>query len=330
MKKNTCFALAAAALLAGLICRAPARCEDEAPANALLLMPSEKTAFDPRFQEFLNKNGARLTTAFPPSAFIGHVPRGLDAQLGKKYAVRVYRDKVDDMADFFKCGEKAVLAGNFWNKRFQEDPPAAPVIISHKVNQAGDEKLILRWNEIMRAVAYRLQISRDDTFARMELETVLAQNSFQLYTPFWADGVYYWRVAGRLTLNTGRFKEGAFSEAYSFSVARPPAPVNTHAPALPAAASFRRGALNWPRDPRFRYYRLQVARTRDFTAPLVDVFADTETFKTGGLPLERDTPYYMRLMGADDAGPGAWSKPSRIIIEAPVPAAKGAKKRRRG
>lgn len=329
MKKQlgTCFA--AAVLLAAALNGAPARAAEESLANALMLMPSEKTAFDTRFQDFLNRNGARFTESFPPSAFIGHVPEALDAELEKRYGVRVYRDKVDDMAEFFKCGATAVLAGNAWNKRYQEDPPQAPTVISQKVNQAGEVKLILRWNEIMKAVAYRLQISRHRTFDSIALETVLAGNSFDLYTPFWVDGVYYWRVAGLLALNNGLMRENAFSEPFSFSFSRPASRAGTAAPALPASARFKRPAISWPRHPAFKYYRLQLSAERSFGAPLVDVFTATETFKVAGLPLERETTYFMRLMGADKAGAGAWSGISEFLIESPPSTLRLLKKPRR-
>ena len=48
------------------------------------------------------------------------------------------------------------------------------------------------------------------------------------------------------------------------------------------------------------------------------MFSGTESYKVAGLPLERDTTYYMRLMGADKAGPGAWSSTSEILLESPA------------
>lgn len=328
MKKHLNLYFTAALLLAAALGPAPARADDDAPANALMLMPSENMAFDTRFQDFLNKNGARFTQSFPPYAFIGHVPEAVEEELSKKYGVKVYRAKVDDMADFFKCGASAVLAGNAWNKTFQDDPPVAPIVISHKVTRGGDVKLTLHWNEIMKAVSYRLQISPHRAFDKVALETVLAANSFDFYTPFWADGVYYWRVAGLLTLNTGAQRESDFSDTYYFSVSGSSAPALTVAPALPVSAKFKGSTLKWPKNPAFKYYRLQVAQARDFSAPLVDIFTSTESCKVAGLPLQRDTPYYMRLMGADNTSAGPWSKPSEIVIEAPGPSAKDQRKRR--
>ena len=99
---------------------------------------------------------------------------------------------------------------------------------------------------------------------------------------------------------------------------------------LPAAARFKRPALSWPKAPAFKYYRLQVSRDKDFSSPMLDVFTDTETYSVAGLPVARDTPVYMRLMGADETGAGAWSGPSEVILETPAgPPAKGRKPRRR-
>jgi len=327
MRKHLHLYFTATLLLITALCCAPTRADDESPANALMLMPSETTAFDKRFQDFLNKNGARFTQSFPPYAFIGHVPEAVEDELAKKYGVRVYRDKVDDMAEFFERGATAVLAGNAWNKTFQDDPPVAPIIISHKVTRSGDVKLTLHWNEIMKAVSYRLQISPHRTFAKVALETVLPANSFDFYTPFWAEGIYYWRVAGLLTLNRGRQRESEFSDTYYFSISGSSAPAKTAAPELPASLSVKGLKLKWQKNTAFKYYRVQIAQARTFASPLVDVFTATETCKVAGLPLERDTPYYLRLMGADNASAGPWSKPSEIVIEAPAP--KDARKRRR-
>ena len=303
----------------------PARSADDSPANALLVVPSEQTVFDKKFQDFLEKNGAKLLHSHPPSVFVGYIPRELDKRLKDIYGALVYRDRVDDWSSFARYGENAVFAVNAWNKRFVEDPPEAPLIVSSKVQQAGrgGDALMLTWNEVMKASSYRLQISTDEAFGTLALDTVLARNSYRLIPAFWKDGVYYWRVAGLLTLNTGEAKEGAFSESYSFAVSKPAraAGVKLGAPPLPGKNKFKGKPLSWASPVSFKYYRLQLSETADFEAPLLDVFTDTCTYKLSGLPVKRDTPYYMRVMGSDGAAAGDWSGVSEIIVEPPGPIA---------
>jgi hypothetical protein len=319
-------------LLVSFFFCAPARAADT-PANALLVVPSERTVFDKKFQDFLEKNGAKLLQSHPPSVFVGYIPQELDKQLKEKFGALVYRDKVDDWSSFARYGESAVFAVNAWNKRFVEDPPEAPLIVSSQVQQVGRKKdaLKLTWNEVMKASSYRLQISPTEAFETVILDTIIARNNYRLIPAFWKDGVYYWRVAGLLTLNTGEEKEGAFSEVYSFAVSKPSraAGVKLAAPPLPAKNRFKGRPLSWASPVSFKYYRLQLSETADFDVPLLDVFTDTCTYKLSGLPVKRDTPYYMRVQGSDGAAAGEWSGVSEVVIESPGPIAKDARTLRR-
>jgi len=317
----------AAALLAVFVLYGPARAADT-PANALLVVPAG-TAFDKKFQDFLEKNGAKLLHSHPPSVFVGYIPQELDKQLNEKFGAQVYRDRVDDWSSFARYGENAVYAVNAWNKRFVEDPPEAPLVVSSQVQQVGRTKdaLKLTWNEVMKATGYRLQISPDENFETVILDTILARNDYRLVPAFWKDGVYYWHVAGLLTLNTGEQKEGAFSETYSFAVSKPAraAGIKLGAPPLPAKSKFKGRPLSWASPVSFKYYRLQLSETADFDAPLLDVFTDTCAYKLSGLPVKRDTPYYMRVQGSDGASAGDWSPVSEIVIEPPGPIARDAR-----
>ena len=326
MHKKTVYLCAAAALLAVLARPLAAK---DAPANALLVVPSE-TAFDRKFQDFLDKNGAKLLQSHPPSVFVGVIPPELDKQLREKFGAEVYRDKVEDWASFARYGENAVFAVNAWNKRFLEDPPEAPLVVSSKVQKAGrGGELKLVWNEVMKAHSYRLQIALDENFEKPVLETVTQRSQYAFPTVFWPAGVYYWRVAGRMTLNTGAEAEGSYSEPYSFAISRPaqaPGP-RLAAPPLPAKASFKGRPLSWGAPRTYKFYHLQLAPTRDFAAPLVDVFTDTCAFKLSGLPVNWGETYFMRVMGSDGSATSEWSPVSEIVVEAPGPVLNDLKKR---
>ena len=299
--------------------------------NALMIVDSDSAAFNRDFQKYLADNGARVTDAFPPHAFMGYVPAGLDADLVKNYATIVYRAKIDDMSVIAKYGENAFFAVNIWNKHFVEDPPEAPLVISYKVSQLkkGDA-ITLSWNEVMRADAYKLQIASDKDFTAIALETLLKQNHYEVYPAFFSDGIYYWRVSGLLTLNGGGRKEGRFSDAYSFAVSKPAsvaAKAPLPAPILPKMMALKgRKPLGWPKNPSFRHYRMQLSETSDFSAPLLDAFTDKDFYKISGLPVEYGKPYFMRVMGSDGTSAGAWSEASAVTFDTPGPIANDVRK----
>ncbi len=189
---------------------------DGGTANALLVLPSDRTVYDLGFRAFLEKSGVKLTESYPPRVFVGYIPAGLDKELGSKYGARVYRERVDDWSSFAAYGEKAVYAVNSWNKRLLEDPPAAPLVVSLKVKKVSGGTPLLAWNEVMKAAGYRLQISRDEAFSLVLADKPLQANSYKVPPGLLPEGVYYWRVSGVVTLNNGDRREGAFSRPSSF------------------------------------------------------------------------------------------------------------------
>ena len=294
---------------------APVPAADEG-VNALLLLKSERTAFDRKFQDFLNKGGARLTDANPPYVFTGYIPETLDKDLAAKFGGTVYRARVADLAAFALYGEKAVIAVNNWNKRFLADPASAPLIISTRARKAGraGDGIELSWNEVMKAASYRLQISPAEDFSRVPFDVTVRGTSYVLYPAFWPDGVHYWRVAGRMTLNTAEERESPFSKPDSFAVSKPPRkPGQTppQPPSLPAEARFTGRELRW--EPGQPYYRLQLSYSGDFSAPVADVFTDTSSYRAAGLPLEPGGEYFMRVMASDGYSASAWSAPGSFI-----------------
>ena len=301
--------------------------------NALLIVDSPATASGREFREYLADNGARIMHSYPPHAFLGFVPEELDGVLAADYDTEVYRAKIEDMTALSRYGENVFFAANAWNKRFPADAPQAPVVSSmDQQAPKNGEAIILTWDEIMKADAYRLQISPDRAFSSITLETILARNSFEVYPAFFSGGVYYWRVAGLLTLNTGERREGGFSEASSFTVSKPSraaAKSPMPAPASSPDARLKSGAVSWAPNPVLKRYRLQISPTADFASPVVDVFTDREIYKLSGLPLARDTTYYMRLMGSDGSSGGTWSGVSEIVLENPGPVLNDVRRPRR-
>jgi hypothetical protein len=292
--------------------------------NALLLVDSAATASGREFRKYLADNGVRILNSYPPHAFLGYVPASLDSVLATDYGAAVYRTRIADPASLSGYGENTLFAVSIWNKRFADDVPGAPqAAAGFRVQQAPKkgEATVLSWGEMMKADGYRLQISPDSGFGSLTLETRLTRNSFEVYPAFFRNGVYYWRVSGLMTLNTGERREGPFSEAFSFTISKPsqPAKAPLPAPALPGNSRLKSATLFWDGNPAFKRYRLQISPTADFASPVLDVFTNITAYKLSGLPLARETTYYMRIMGADDSSGGTWSGASEIVLENPGP-----------
>lgn len=298
----------------------PARSGSETGMNALLVINSRTEAFDKDFQRYLADNGARIIRAFPPHAFIGCVPEALDKPLADRYGARVYRSKIDDLTPLARYGGEVFRAVNEWNKHLQEDPQEAPLVISHKVLQAKKgAAIVLSWNSVMKAAEYRLEIARDAGFGEIVVKTSPAANRYELYPAFFEDGVYYWRVAGLLTLNSGATVRSRFSETFSLPVSKTaPGAAAVPAPRLPKSIVVKGGRpIAWMKDPAFKYYRVQLAETKEFTDLLVDDFTDRNSYAAAGPGLAYGADYYLRLKGASETASGPWSAPCRVRIERP-------------
>jgi len=306
------------ALAAFLYC-APVFAAKPEPANALLVVPSGQVVFNPRFQEFMDAKGARLMEFFQPNVFIGYIPMGIEKDLQTAFGAEIYRGKVDDWSSFARYGDRAVLGVNSWNKRFVEDPPEAPLVISSRVQKSGSkgDSVIFSWNQVMKATSYRLQISSSADFAFPQLDTMVAKNVYRLVPAFWRDGIYYWRAAGQMRLNNGDIREGAFSKPTPFAVSNgaPRGGARLGKPAVPVRTAVKYHPLSWPSPVAFKYYRLQISDAQDFSSPLVDVFTDTCSYRLSGLGLSPMTPYYMRVMGSDGVSAGDWSGLSEFTLE---------------
>jgi hypothetical protein len=91
------------------------------------------------------------------------------------------------------------------------------------------------------------------------------------------------------------------------------------APATLPGKRLKNGTLSWANSSSFKRYRLQISFTSDFTSPILDVVTDTAAYKLSGLPLARDTTYYLRIMGSDGSLGGTWSGASEMVLENPGP-----------
>lgn len=278
-------------LLLFFICLSSMAEEKSGEAEAFLIIKDSKKAYSADFSKFLESKGVRILQAWPPHAYIAHVPQDRQDELSVS-GVLVYREKILDWTSLSEYGEKTVLAANTWNKRFVQDPPRAPLPVSLSVKAKSADSQELRWNEVMKACGYRLQISREKDFSEIFFQTLLSDNSYLILPAFWQDGVYRWRVSARLCLNSGENREGPFSDAAVFAVSSA-VRVKEKASKKPLKLSFNEGVLYWP-SVKAAYYRLRIFEKGRDKHPIIDVFTDTVSYRTAEL-LETGKNYLVEM-----------------------------------
>lgn len=287
-------------------------CSDK-EADSLLLLPDENIAYDKDFQKFLSDNGARLLDAYTPNIFMGYIPKELEKQLKKIYGAKIYRSRIEYMGDFAPYGEKAMLAANTWNKRLQEDPKMAPLVIDTSVKKIGRKLsgLNLCWNKAMDAISYRLQTSQTETFDNIFFEVITDRNCHVIMPAFWPDGVHYWRVAPALRTLNGEITEEPFSKPDSFAVSKPQNKANKKVKKPTISDMTVTKKISWaPSD--YPFYRVQISDVNNFSMPIADVFSDTCTYKTADLPIKKGETYFLRIKASDGINQSVWSNTATV------------------
>lgn len=165
------------------------------------------------------------------------------------------------------------------------------------------------------AVAYRGQVSRSADFEQLLADTRVANGELRMADL--ADGDYVLR----LRAEDANGLQGLNADHHFRLKARPEAPL-PRAPAPRAIFSGDRVELAWIQNPDARSYRLQLARSEDFKAPVQDLRGlVASTWPLTGLP---PGPYFWRLASersTTDQGPfGAVQRFELRAVPAPLQA----------
>ena len=204
---------------------------------------------------------------------------------------------------------------------FRGPIPAAPSLISpanNAINQPVNTTFI--WSKVSTAIAYRLQVATDSTFATGIVyndstltDTLRTLNGLANNTRF------FWRVNTRNSGGTS-----PFSSRWNFTtiVGSAGVPVLL-APANNATNQPVNPALTWFKAANASTYRLQVSADSTFASGLV-LDDSTLTDTTKGLAgLANNTKFYWRVRAANAAGSSAYSTRwnfTTIVGAAGVPA----------
>ena len=167
--------------------------------------------------------------------------------------------------------------------------PPEPLGISGGLREGEHPRFA--WKPAPMAARYHLQVARSNAFSHPVLnEKALTATEFQGADPL-PPGHYVWRVAAI----DAKGKEGPFSRIADLTVRPLPAPPE------PTETKVKDDTLTitWPAAAEPTRYRIQLARSKDFSDLLLDQTLDTPRVKVPGLPA--GTVFY-RIQPIDASG----------------------------
>ncbi len=202
-----------------------------------------------------------------------------------------------------------------------------PPLLAGPANGSENERdtVVLHWFSSYLTASYRVQVSQDSSFASNLLVDELAyRDTLKLITGMEGLQKYYWRVAAN---NAGG--SGQFSDTWNYTTAFPRTPLLASPNNLSTEISIKPTFI-WHPSAAALNYRLQVSRSIDFAAPILDtvLVADT-TYKFTKDSLQVSTVYAWRVAAINAYGSSKWSEVWRFktrsttgVVETP-PIAEG-------
>jgi len=181
--------------------------------------------------------------------------------------------------------------------------PVAPLLASPADGALGQPvSVTLVWNHSSQASSYRLQVSKDPTFASSLLvNDASIIDSFRVITGMEGQTRYYWRLNASNSGGTG-----SYSVARSFVTGFPAAPVLASPANISLDVEYSGLKLSWNKTDSATSYRLQVSKDVNFTTLFLDTagVADTSFTVYDLSPL---TIYNWHVIATNDFGNSLWS-----------------------
>jgi hypothetical protein len=201
-------------------------------------------------------------------------------------------------------GERSVANALLAVRKMDISIPASPVPLD-PVDGAENQPdtVLLQWGSVPDAVRYRLQVAEDGSFEILLLDETLLLNTSYVLTNIAGQKDYYWRVRAENSEGITDFTQ--------------PQQFRTGFPAIPEPVYPEHGNTTVHLSPEFVWtsaiaasgYRLQVARSRDFSGQFIDVdttiTADTSVVVQDRLEAER--LYFWRVRAENVYGHSGWS-----------------------
>ncbi|TAK28394.1 MAG: hypothetical protein EPO21_22805 [Chloroflexota bacterium] len=187
-------------------------------------------------------------------------------------------------------------------------PPPGPDLLSPATGSTASTRTpTLSWSPVTGALSYTVQVATSESFATPLVDVSVdaaGGGSYALSSPLDYSITYYWRV--RFTNGTGT---SLWSSVWNVKAPPPPGP-DLLSPTDGSTVTTQTPTLYWSAVTGALSYRVQVARTQSFAAPLVvDVSVDAFGRSAYTIPsdLEPGATYYWRVSFADSVGTSLWS-----------------------
>ncbi len=183
--------------------------------------------------------------------------------------------------------------------------PENPVLVFPADNASFQpDTIILKWNKVLNASFYHLQVSDDSTFSTLFLDENLITDTSYVLTGMSGQVKYFWRVN---SLNIAG--EGSYSTAFSFITGFPTEPVLLDPPPSTLNVSLT-PTLIWRPVANADSYRLQISKGSAFISSTMvfDSTGITDTSFTTAQLLPNQI-YFWRVKARNQYGSSNWSIP---------------------
>jgi fibronectin type 3 domain-containing protein len=206
----------------------------------------------------------------------------------------------------------ASTQGPVW--RFTTAAIAAPALIPVAPDPTRNARPTMAWQAVASAASYHLQAATDAGFTAVVVDMAGLTGTSAVPATALPEKTIWWHVRAF----DGAGQPGPFSPAGSFVVDLTPPAVPVLIAVTPSPTNNRRPTLAWNAVSDAASYRVQVATTSGFAAPLVD-----STVATLNYPPAADLPegqIYWRAASLDAAGnQSAFSAASSFVVDVTPP-----------
>jgi len=245
-------------------------------------------------------------------------PAAVAAVRGTSFRV-AYEETLETMASEVVKGSINVAAQGsdqsinkgFGSITLKGNPPQPPVklldkpVLTNMPDKVRHLPFNFKWSELDGAIKYRIQISPTEQTNSLSLESVQAENHFNLKQL--NDGEYVMRVRGIDNKKLEGFSaEHKFTLNTNFPVASLILPVNN------TETSGDKIDLKWTKEKNVSQYRVQVSTNIEFTEVIVD-----ELIKDNNISITEklsENTYFWRIITIDDLGNNGKPSESRSFI----------------
>jgi len=173
----------------------------------------------------------------------------------------------------------------------------------------------LRWEQILGADYYILDIATDEDFSDMVITNLKLQNNYYVFSNFSKGKKYFWRVKCNI-----KDRENIWSNVWSFTIETnkilvTPSPIS---PKNNIVGFEIDGKFEWESIPQARYYRLFIAKDTLFDQIVLSIVTSNNYYNLQ-TPLDYSEKYYWKVSALSEFANSKWSKFFALTTELQSP-----------